>query len=777
MSIFLMVPKAEAGVAITGDVNPATDPSTWGNYSTVSIGISSEGAVSITDGSSLNDGRDVDIGSYGEVTIDGNGSTWLYPNFKVLGKLSITNGGYSDGYSGQQHIGWGTYTNGAVTVDGQGSEWFARSTFYIGWRNSRGTLTITNGGSVSSPSAFWGNNSWGEAIVNVDGEGSSLTISSQTQMGKDDYYSGVCHMDITNGGSVDTGSTSLENGTVMVDGVGSSWAYGTLSSYGTITISNRARMEGYLSKIYKGTITLDGEGTAWDNNNDLRLGMSYYNMPGTGLLKILNNSTVSVTGFTEIGEHGAIAFGSHGGVLTTGTLRFDSDQISGSGTIHTSGLVGDLDIVFDDSLGNQQTFFINGATLNLTIDGTSELGAGYRDDGTITIKDRAIVNTNTGILGYYTSTGTAIVTGPGSAWINNDYLAVGYNGTGVLTITNGGLVTNESTRIGYLAAGMGYLTADSIGKVLVNGEGSTLASRYLFVGNAGTAFLSIANGGLASATDNLVINSRSKVTIDVGHGSALRSGTEENYHNYGIKNDGVIRLVAGAGVPPGSYTPLLCWGLTGRGSVQALGGQWDSTALTMTVGDAINEQGDGGASAVLDLAVNQQIMITDSLSGKSVKASLSGAGSSTNITFTATVVTGNDLSSLESLVSGTGQEILSAWDLFIDGYTVSEDSPVYLSLPAESADDNSSFTIWHLADGEWVKYETPDLSFDGASVSFVAESFSGYAVTRAVQTEPCAGDFDEDGDVDGMDLYSLISTENEITTADFSSVFGKNDCL
>ena len=80
------------------------------------------------------------------------------------------------------------------------------------------------------------------------------------------------------------------------------------------------------------------------------------------------------------------------------------------------------------------------------------------------------------------------VTGPGSTWTNSELLSVGTNGTGTLTIANGGVVSNTNGFVGF--------DTGSQGAVTVTGAGSTWTnSGDLFVGRFGAGALTIANGG------------------------------------------------------------------------------------------------------------------------------------------------------------------------------------------------------------------------------------------------------------------------------------------
>ncbi len=42
--------------------------------------------------------------------------------------------------------------------------------------------------------------------------------------------------------------------------------------------------------------------------------------------------------------------------------------------------------------------------------------------------------------------------------------------------------------------------------------------------------------------------------------------------------------------------------------------------------------------------------------------------------------------------------------------------------------------------------------------------------------DPCGGDFDQDGDVDGVDLSSFISDPTGYTLAGFAAEFARVDC-
>ena len=77
--------------------------------------------------------------------------------------------------------------------------------------------------------------------------------------------------------------------------------------------------------------------------------------------------------------------------------------------------------------------------------GSSELDTGYlivgnEGTGTLSISNGGVVN-GTCFIGYKNSSdGAVTVRGAGSVWNNDSSLSVGYDGTGTLSISNGGMV-------------------------------------------------------------------------------------------------------------------------------------------------------------------------------------------------------------------------------------------------------------------------------------------------------------------------------------------------
>lgn len=90
------------------------------------------------------------------------------------------------------------------------------------------------------------------------------------------------------------------------------------------------------------------------------------------------------------------------------------------------------------------------------------LYVGSSGTGTLTISDGGTVSNNYGSIGSNPgSNGTVTVTGTGSTWTNSHSLSVGYGGTGILTISGGGAVSNHLGTIGLVSGSNAMVTVNT----------------------------------------------------------------------------------------------------------------------------------------------------------------------------------------------------------------------------------------------------------------------------------------------------------------------------
>jgi T5SS/PEP-CTERM-associated repeat protein len=175
----------------TGEVTISDTNSNWSVHDTLYIGRSGGGTLSILSGGRVSSSNynyvGYNSGSTGKVTVDGANSQW-YTGYDLCvgnsgsGELDVTNGGAvsSSKYS---YIGYNGISSGTVSVDGTNSKWYIGDDIYVGY-SGNGTLSITNGGNVSSSSSFVdryiGGNNGSSGVVTVDGTGSKWSDDNGT---------------------------------------------------------------------------------------------------------------------------------------------------------------------------------------------------------------------------------------------------------------------------------------------------------------------------------------------------------------------------------------------------------------------------------------------------------------------------------------------------------------------------------------------------------------------------------------------------------------------
>lgn len=141
------------------------------------------------------------------------------------------------------------------------------------------------------------------------------------------------------------------------------------------------------------------------------------------------------------------------------------------------------------------------------------------DDGQLETDTSASIGLQAG------SIGTVIVDGPTSQWGSSSpsfNLTVGESGSGTLTVSNGGKVSNTTsplpTSVGKNSGSIGLITIDGVGSSLTQ----TLAS--LIIGHFGTGTLSIENDGVVSVgsgTGSLSLGrAGGSGTLNIGNGAA-----------------------------------------------------------------------------------------------------------------------------------------------------------------------------------------------------------------------------------------------------------------
>ena len=363
-------------------------------------------------------------------------STDAYIGNTANGTLTLDAGNRISSHLG--YIGYGSAATGVVNISGTNSSWRTYGVC-VGYSGG-GTLSLANGGRLlmqtnsEKKASYIGYNPGSTGLVSVDGPGSTLTNEYDLYVGN----SGSGTISITNGGRIISALHSEQSNIYIGYGSGS-----------------------------KGAVAVDGAGSEWNGYGTFRVGWS-----GNGTLFITNEASVTAPQTwvgVNAGSTGLIDFGANGGTLTTGALLASPTQLAGTGTVIAQGLVSDIDLKFDAGHGLEQTipWQQSGQNITLNLNATGRagaLGAGWKDSGSLSIRDGVIVTSSNAFLGYGSgSTGVATVSGSGSTWnVRSGLFHVGNSGSGTLSITGGGRVgcTSVESYIGNFAGSKGVVTVD-----------------------------------------------------------------------------------------------------------------------------------------------------------------------------------------------------------------------------------------------------------------------------------------------------------------------------
>jgi T5SS/PEP-CTERM-associated repeat protein len=488
--------------------------------------------------------------SYGAIVPNGdiapeNPTTWTAVTHAYIGKTTsgtLTINGGSDIQAYYAYLARDSASSALVTVDGTGSTSISTG-LEIGY-SGNGTLSVLNGGSVNTDYCNIGNYSGSQGSLLVDQANSTFLSSNNFNIGRE----GSGSMEITNGGMVQSvddasiGRSSGSTGNVIVSSINSTWTnaadlYVGKFGGGTMSISGSGQVSGIDTFIGRytgatGLVSVDGAGSILTSNS-LHIGSD-----GSGTLNITNGGHVNIQADTWARRYSGTSAEIHfeNGTLTTGSLLCATDDITGIGTINTNGIVSDVDLVFNAGSGLNQTVNIDenigqNVTVNLSVEGSGNMGAGFGSSGTMSISDGLAVSSTGGYIGYKTgSTGTVTVNGSGSSWSNSETLYVGHSGQGELSIINGGnVLSTGSSYLGRYSGSKGIATIEGSESTWINNSG-------LHVGVDGGGTLNIVDEGLVCIGGFLTIdeddNGDSFVNIANGGKLAIFGQAEDSLESF-----------------------------------------------------------------------------------------------------------------------------------------------------------------------------------------------------------------------------------------------------
>jgi len=540
MTLGMLTSTAMAQTVINGGQTvtvPGDHASPWIEDS-LQVGNTTDGTLNIIQGGTVFNRLSL-IGTSdasGTVNVKGARATWeisatLFVGNGGNGELNIENGGQVRAFS--SFVGLSSGSNGKINVTGTDSRLDVSGIFVVGDSGGNGTITIDNGGTVSSPNILLALN-FGSGTVNLNATGSVRGVLETGYVKKGD------------------GSTARIN-----------WNGGILRATGN--------EDNFLRNLSIADVLIDSGGAYFDTNA-YNVGLDATSLGGSG-------------NFTKLGAGTLTLNGNSAGVLSQisveeGTLAIAGDISSASGKIdYTGGDINQTATVKVDGNGNKWT--------------TGELNVGSSGTGTLTIANGGTVRNTEGRIGTFTgSSGTVSVSGPGSTWNNSSYLTIGNRGTGELTIGNGGTVTSTWGEIGsgpsangtvtvtginskWTASGLLGIGSEGTGKLIIENGGTvhSLYTRLTYPGySSGNASIQLNGSSAARGVLETAYMMKGDGTAAFNwNGGILRAtGNETNFLRNLASSDIVIGS-AGAYFDTNTYNIGINTILNGSGGLSKLG--------------------------------------------------------------------------------------------------------------------------------------------------------------------------------------------------------------
>lgn len=507
----------------TGDGTSGTLESPFTITETLSVGKAAEGRLTISEGGRVESGYVLmgeDTGSSGTIIVTGAGSTLNVTGILLTGEnggvtLSIEDGGRVE--TPESWIGFGSGSENAITVSGAGSTFVAGNLSFGLYGNA--TLTVASGGTVSAGTMVVAEAAGSSGTINIGAASGAAAVSAgafdaaTVEFGAGEGTIVFNHTDMNYEVATDikgTGGIEVESGTTILTGAN------TYS--GTTTISG-------------GTLQAGGNG-ALSTNSDfivnggtLQLGVhdsSVGSLSGNGGSVDLGSATLTVFQATDMSYAGSFEGSGSlrnlgaGQLTLTGNSGIGGSVIADRGTLAITGSLASTQGLIGSTGSSNGAIAVSGSGASWINAG--EMYVGMQGAGTLSIEDGGLVQSADVFIGHnYISDGDATVRDTGSIWMINGTLQMGKYGTGTLTIEAGGRVETSDAELGWTGTGT----------VMVNGAGSTwINSGDLNVGNnssgvagtRGVGVLTIGAGGTVEVGGLLTLASTSGSlgTLNIG---------------------------------------------------------------------------------------------------------------------------------------------------------------------------------------------------------------------------------------------------------------------
>ncbi|MDH2351436.1 hypothetical protein QCM80_12250, partial [Bradyrhizobium sp. SSUT112] len=518
-----------AAFKVSGAGN-ALDNETITNSSTGTIEVLANGALTIDQGSSVDNTGNVKVDATGKLTVSGA---------TISGAGTVTDNGEID-LTGNAVLSNGILKNNAAfKVSGAGNALDGESVTNAGTIEvlANGTLAIALGSTVDNSS---GN-------VTVDGN-AALTLDDATISGGAVKGAGTIHV---------TGASKIDDGATV--------------SISTITVDAALTLDGV---TVSGTDITDKSSIALANTVELKDGATIQGASAVSKGAITNNGTLEIAGAATLLNDVVINTGHIIKIDDGQTLTLSGTEISG-GTInnYSGALGGPIDVTGDSKIDGNATLnkgaitVESGYTLRFgdaTVAGTAIANHGaVKVDAskTLALNGASLTGGALTVSGTLDSTGTTKVT---NASIANNGLIEALGGLLTLAATTSASIANAGT---------------------LQAKGAELDVDHQAVANTGT--LAAINDGTLKLIGMTVTNTNGTVSVESGstldlQGATIDGGTvtiagmlestgTSAIDNADITNTGTITVTSGTL----TIDPATVHAITNHGLIQVSGGELD----------------------------------------------------------------------------------------------------------------------------------------------------------------------------------------------------------
>ncbi|QDT73299.1 beta strand repeat-containing protein [Lacipirellula limnantheis] len=397
------------------------------------------------------------------------------------GSLLVSNGGVlSHSIYRNVSVGGNGFV-GNVTVAGPGSQFLAN-----GYLLAAGTLTVENGGLLSSVSGESGNAPGDVASTTVTGLGSRWNIPASTpatatlQVG----YAGSASLTVANGGAVNNGASAVlgllagSSGTATVTGLGSAW-----NNVGYLQVGSPFNGGA-------GTVNVTNQGVV--RAGSLRVSQF-------GVVNV-NNGSSSVAGLVLQGMPAAMPTGGSYGALRIGDASDGRMTATGGAHVRTASTAIGV------AAGRTGAAVISDPGSTWT--NVDDIFVGSAGAGALEIRNGATVSNFRAHVGFNgNASGSVLVTDPGSSWTGGGSFFIGNGGSGMLQVLNGATATTAgNSYLGFSTFSQGSATVGGMGSTWTTANTLAIGGNLTDAGGPFASTLRIENGGRVNANETILYN-------------------------------------------------------------------------------------------------------------------------------------------------------------------------------------------------------------------------------------------------------------------------------